>query len=160
MDNPKSHLHIEDVYGPNSDSDDEPLAVLQSKQSTQKPACSLNTDTSFSNITKNNENQPKPSTSGKKTLHNGDFVLVKLMHKDTEYRCIAMCTGVEDEDKVQVVFCKICDDSGKNFRIHENDISFISWEQIIRELTAPNLKMKGQRIFYSFNESIDVFEQA
>lgn len=73
-----------------------------------------------------------------------------------------MYTGVEEEDEVQVIFCKVCDDSEKNFKIDEHDISFISQKQIIRQLPAPNLKMKGQRIFYLlvFNKSIDVFEQA
>lgn len=70
-----------------------------------------------------------------------------------------MCTGVEESNEVQVVFCKICDETGKNFKINDDDISFITWDQVIKELPAPDLKMKGQRIFYAFNESVDVFER-
>lgn len=161
----KPRLHIEDVYGSKSDSDDEPLNVLQSRQGTGKPVCPHRIDSSLSNMPKDNENEPKPSTSGKILLNNGDFVLVKLIHKNTEYRYLAMYTGVEEEDEVQVIFCKTCDDSKKIFKIDEYDISFISQEQIIRQLPAPNLKMKGQRIFYLLvfmfiYKSINVFEQA
>lgn len=81
MYNPKPHLHIKGVYGLNSDSDDEPLAVLQSNLSTENPACPHNTDISLSKIPSENENEPKSSTSVKKSLSKGDFVLVKLMQK-------------------------------------------------------------------------------
>lgn len=39
---------------------------------------------------------------------------------------IAMCTGVEEDDKLEVIFCKICDETGKKFRINADDISFIT----------------------------------
>lgn len=86
-------------------------------------------------------------------------MLVKLQDKKTEYRYVAMCTGVEDDDELQVVFCKICDETGKKFRINDYDISFISWDQVLKKLPSPNLKMRGQRSFYAFNESIDVYER-
>lgn len=70
-----------------------------------------------------------------------------------------MCTGVEEDDEPQVIFCKICDETEKKFRINDEDISFITWDQVLKKLPSPNLKIRGQRIFYTFNESIDVFKR-
>lgn len=47
------------------------------------------------------------------------------MHRKTEYRYVAVCTGVEEDDKIQIIFCKICDKTWKNFKIDDNDIAFI-----------------------------------
>ncbi len=70
-----------------------------------------------------------------------------------------MCTGSE-EDEIQVVFCKVRDQAGKLFKIDEEDISFISQDQIVQTLPTPNLMLKGQKMFYSFKKSVDVFEKA
>lgn len=86
-------------------------------------------------------------------------MLVKLQDTKTEYRYVAMCTGVEEDDELEVIFCKICDETRKKFRINDDDISFITWDQVLKKLPSPNFKMRGQRIFYAFNESIDVFER-
>lgn len=123
----KSRLRVDDVYGSNSELDEEP--------------------------------QPSTSASDKK-YKNGDFLLVKLFLKSTEYRYVAMCTGVEEDDEIQVVFCKMGDNTGKLFNVDESDMSFITLDQIIDELPIPNLKMKGQRMFYAFQNSVDVSERA
>lgn len=68
MNNLKSHLDIDDIYGPKSHSDAKPLAALQCNQ------------------------------SGKKTWNNGDFVLVNFMPKNTEYRCIEYRCAQESKD--------------------------------------------------------------
>lgn len=70
-----------------------------------------------------------------------------------------MCTGLEEEDEIQVVFCKIGDKTGKLFKVDEQDVSFISEDQIIQALPTPNLILKGQRMFYSFKKSVNVFEK-
>ncbi|KAF5291290.1 hypothetical protein FQA39_LY03441 [Lamprigera yunnana] len=129
----KPLLHVESVYGLETESNDEPLASLMS----QKNMKQLQTFPQFSDASlcgKSSQFEDGPSTSGKKILDNGQFVLVKLLNRKTEYRYVAMCTGVEEYDEVQVVFCKICDETGKNFKINDHDISFITWEQIIEEL--------------------------
>lgn len=45
-------------------------------------------------------NHLKPSTSGKKPLTNGDFVLLKLLQRKTEHRYVVMCTDVEEMMKI------------------------------------------------------------
>lgn len=58
-----------------------------------------------------------------------------------------------------MIFCEICDDSGKNFKTGNNDISVITQDQIIKELPVPNLNMTGQRISYALNKSSNVYVQ-
>lgn len=71
-----------------------------------------------------------------------------------------MCTGLEEDDEIRVVFCKIADKIGKLFKVDEHDISFISEDQVVQTLPMPNLILKGQRMFYSFKKSVNVFEKA
>lgn len=61
-------------------------------------------------------------------------MLVKLQDTKTEYRDVAMCTGVEEDDELEVIFSKICDETGKKFRINDDDISFITWDQLLKKL--------------------------
>lgn len=73
---------------------------------------------------------------------------------------MAMCTGLEEDGEIQVVFCKIGDETGKLFKVDEQDISFISEDQIVQTLPMPNIILKKQRMFYSFKKSVNVFEKA
>uniref|UniRef100_A0A6P7H0A5 Uncharacterized protein LOC114344525 n=1 Tax=Diabrotica virgifera virgifera TaxID=50390 RepID=A0A6P7H0A5_DIAVI len=145
-DNKNAPLRVEDVYGPDSESENE--NPYDSEQLITPK------DGKHQKV-----NDQQPSTS-KKTFKNGDFILVKLLSKKTEYRYVAMCTGLEEDDEMQVVFCKIGDKTGKVFKVEENDISFISEDQIVQTLPMPTLILKGQRMFYSFKESVNVFEKA
>lgn len=151
-------LCVDDIYGA-SDLEDEPLINQSSQERRKKLQKTLQHSVPASIKSKLHIDNLKPSTSGKETFCNGDFLLVKLQDRKTEYRYVAMCTGVEEDDELQVKFCKIFDETGKKFRINDEDISFITWDQVLKKLPAPNLKMRGQRIFYSFNEYIDVFER-
>lgn len=144
--NKKSRLRVEDVYGPDSESENETPFNIE-KIITPKDGKHQIKDTQ------------QPSTS-KETLKNGDFILVKLLTKETEYRYVAMCTGLEEDDEIQVVFCKIADKTGKLFKVDEKDISFISESQVVQTLPTPNIVLKGQRMFYSFKKSVNVFEKA
>ncbi|VEN58062.1 unnamed protein product, partial [Callosobruchus maculatus] len=56
----------------------------------------------------------KASKETKSKIKTGNFVLVKLLHRGTEYCYVAMCTSVEEDD--EVVFRKICDNTAKNSR--------------------------------------------
>lgn len=157
--NPKPCLHVRNVYGSTSDSDDEPLASLKSQQYMKKSQEFLQlSDPSFCDKTEQREDGAQSSTVGTKTLGNGNFVLVKLLHRETKRCYFTMRTGVEEDCEVQVIFCKICYKTGNNFKIDDSNISFITWDQIIEELPALSLKMKIQQIFHSFNKSIDVID--
>ncbi|KAL4707148.1 hypothetical protein ACJJTC_018883 [Scirpophaga incertulas] len=41
-----------------------------------------------------------------------------------------MCTGVEEIDEVQVVFCQICNEIGKNFKMNDDYYFFFTWDQV------------------------------
>jgi len=60
-----------------------------------------------------------------------------------------MCTGLEEDGKIQVVFCKLEGKTGKLYKADEQHISFISESQIIHTLPTPKLILKGKRMFYS-----------
>lgn len=90
----------------------------------------------------------------------GDYVLVKFVTKNTEYRYAAICSSVDDEDgELRVTFLKIHEQNGTLFILNENDISDVSIDQVIQKLPVPNLITKGNRVFYQFKEQIDVFEK-
>ncbi|GBP69399.1 hypothetical protein EVAR_54818_1 [Eumeta japonica] len=142
----KSRLRVEDVYGPDSESEKE-----NSSDSEHVTAPKYGRHQT--------EDAQQPSTS-KNVFKNGDFILVKLLSKKTEYRYVAMCTGLEEDDEIQVVFCKIGDKTGKLFKVDEQDISFITEDQIVQTLPTPNIILKGLRVFYSFKKPVNVFEKA
>lgn len=70
-----------------------------------------------------------------------------------------MCTGVEQYDQDQVIFCKFRDNIGDNLKIDNYDFSFITRYQILGELPVPNLKQKGQHIFYALYENINAYDR-
>ncbi|KAK9871769.1 hypothetical protein WA026_014224 [Henosepilachna vigintioctopunctata] len=89
LDYPQTHakfrLHVDDIYGA-GDSDDEPLIQIACQKRMKKPQEIQLSVPTTSNITRLHKEDPKPSTSGEKTFYNGDFVLVKLQDRKTEYR--------------------------------------------------------------------------
>lgn len=67
---------------------------------------------------------------------------------------------VDDNDgELTVTFMKICDDKGHTFRMDEDDISDVSFEQILEKLPQPDLSPKGRRLFYYFPIAVSVFEK-
>ncbi|CAF4951139.1 unnamed protein product [Pieris macdunnoughi] len=76
------------------------------------------------------------------TVKNGDFVLVEYNINNKKYRY----AGISNEDATF-------------FRINDNDVSDVKWEQILTILPVPNIRMKGNRVFYKFPKPVDVFEK-
>lgn len=60
-----------------------------------------------------------------KSFKNDDIIRVELLSKNTEYRYEVMCTGLEEDDGIKVVFWKIGDKTGKLYKVDEQDFSFI-----------------------------------
>ncbi|KAJ8719460.1 hypothetical protein PYW08_011635 [Mythimna loreyi] len=103
-----------------------------------------------------------PGTSGfQNSFYNtGDYVLVKYTAKNVEYRYAAVINGIDDEENdLRVTFLKICDQKAQLFRIDDNDISDVSFEQVVLKLDNPDLILKGKRIFYKFPTEVKVFER-
>nr|CAI5843877.1 unnamed protein product [Callosobruchus analis] len=92
--------------------------------------------------------------------HGGDFVLVKYAARKTECRYAGICSSVDDEDgELRVTFLKLCNTSGTLFPLNESDIADVPVQQVIKKLPVPNLVTNENRVFYQFEEAIDVFEK-
>ncbi|KAM3959672.1 LOW QUALITY PROTEIN: uncharacterized protein ACR2FA_006319 [Aphomia sociella] len=127
-------LHVEDVYT-DSESEDETRPAYNSPDSNiiteteiSQPCVNFNTDI---------ENAAGPSTISQQQYISGDYVLVKFKVRNTEYRYAAVINQVDNEEgELTVTFMKICDNK---FRMDENDISDVSFNQILEKLlvTSP-----------------------
>nr|CAI5859694.1 unnamed protein product [Callosobruchus analis] len=90
----------------------------------------------------------------------GDYVLVKFPVRNTEYRYAALVNEIsEEEGEINVTFMKVCNDMGQTFKIVENDVSDVTFEQILRKLPKPDIVLKGKRVFYFFESPVPVFEK-
>ncbi|XP_049876011.1 uncharacterized protein LOC126377838 [Pectinophora gossypiella] len=96
----------------------------------------------------------------KVTYGSGDYVLVKFMVKKKEYRYAAICSSFDDEEgELSVTFLKVCDIEGKLFKIDEHDVADVPYTDVIEKLPVPCLKVKGDRVFYNFKTTVNVFEK-
>lgn len=98
-------------------------------------------------------------------IKQGTHVLVQFVggnRKATKYRYVAVCQkAVEEDGEVQVTCLKVV--SGTNakvFKVDENDTSYVDFSQIIGILPNPKLVLKGNRVFYEFENNVDVFERS
>ncbi|KAL3271206.1 hypothetical protein HHI36_021702 [Cryptolaemus montrouzieri] len=101
-----------------------------------------------------------PSSINQQNYTIGDYVLAKFLVRNTEY-CYAAVTNKIDteESELTVTFLKICDDKGHTFRVDKNDVSDVSFDQVLQKLPNPDIALKGERRFYYFNISVPVFEK-
>lgn len=95
------------------------------------------------------------------TVKNGDFVLVEYHINNKQYRYAGVCSSDFDEEEreIRVTFLKISNEDGTLFRINDNDMADVKWEQILTILPVQNIRMKGNRVFYKFLKPVDVFEK-
>ncbi|KAL3274961.1 hypothetical protein HHI36_019737 [Cryptolaemus montrouzieri] len=94
----------------------------------------------------------------------GQYLLVKLEttmgRKQSVFKYLVVSQScVDDDDEIRVMFLKSLDKTKKTYRIDENDVSFSKKFQILDILPEPTMKTTGDRIFYEFNNSIDVLEK-
>lgn len=150
-------LHVDDVYT-DSESESETRLAQNSPDSNiiieneiSRPCDIINTDF---------ENSAGPSTISQQQYNSGDYVLVKFNVRNTEYRYAAVITQVDNEEgELTVTFMKICDKKGHKFKMDENDISDVSFDQILQKLPDPDLSLKGRTLFYYFPVSVPVFQK-
>ncbi|KAM3963761.1 LOW QUALITY PROTEIN: uncharacterized protein ACR2FA_002283 [Aphomia sociella] len=137
-------LHVEDVYT-DSKSEDEtrpaynsPVSNIITETEISQPCVNLNWALQYSQYQYYIENTAGPSTISQQQYISGDYVLVKFKVKNTEYRYAAVINQVDNEEgELTVTFMKICDNKGHMFRMDENDISDISFNQILEKLLSP-----------------------
>lgn len=104
--------------------------------------------------------QAPDTNKAKLSFGSGDYILVKFPMGKKEYRYAAICSNFdEEEEELTVTFLKVCDDNLTLFRVDENDVADISLDHVIEKLSIPNLNFKGNRLFYKFKKSVNVFEK-
>lgn len=111
----------------------------------------------------------QPSTSKSKlsefvrttsNIKSGTFyVLVEIKGeaKKNGYNYVGVCqsTVCEEEGEVLVMFMRAFGDNKKVFRMDENDVKFINFDQIKKILKTPEMKIAGlNRIQYEFQKPI------
>lgn len=74
------------------------------------------------------------------------------------YAGVAKST-VDEEGDVLVMFLKMVDDSGRLFKLVENDVSDVHFDDLIKVLPAPSVIKKGKRQYFQFEEPLSVFEK-
>lgn len=89
-----------------------------------------------------------------------ESVLAKLVteRKNQIYKYVGICQGnVDEEGDVQVSFMKFVDDKKCIFK-PEDKIYDVPFDNILRVLKTPKLKIQGNLLFYQFDELVDVYE--
>lgn len=95
-----------------------------------------------------------------KNIPPGTFVLIKITSDKVKEYTYAACVQNEWEDaEVNVMYLRCTDRSKKTFRI-EDKLYAINIENIVKILDNPSIKLKGGRVYYSFDKPVEeVFEQ-
>ncbi|CAG9789157.1 unnamed protein product [Diatraea saccharalis] len=68
-------------------------------------------------------------------------------------------SGVDEDGDVKVMFYKSVDDTGKMFKLVETDVSDVMYENLFQIIPPPKLIKRGKRVFYEYNQPIEVFEK-
>ncbi|XP_063241124.1 uncharacterized protein LOC134541539 [Bacillus rossius redtenbacheri] len=101
----------------------------------------------------------------KEDIHSGLFVLVqvstqsKRARNENKYIYVGVCQGeIDDEQDVKIMFLKSCG-NGKVFKSNETDVAFVNIKELISKLPTPEIKLKGNRIYYEFRDKINISEK-
>lgn len=144
------------------------LGVLQYKNKTKLNVDDIYTDSESEKMNNSQDSTREtddaalagPSSINQQNYTIGDYVLVKFLVRNTEYCYAAVINKIDTEEgELTVTFLKICDDKGHTFRVDENDVSDVSFDQVLKKLPNPDIALKGKRIFYYFNIPVPVFEK-
>lgn len=85
------------------------------------------------------------------TVKNGDFILVQYQIIGRKYRYAGVCpSDFDNEGEIRVTFLKISNEDGTLFKIDENNMSYVKWEEILTILPVPKIVMRGTKVFYKF----------
>lgn len=69
-----------------------------------------------------------------------------------------MCVIQEvcDNDEIEVVALKACNETKTSFKLDENDVSIIKVSQVKEKLEFPGISCAGDRLKYEFSKKLDV----
>ncbi|CAG9791138.1 unnamed protein product [Diatraea saccharalis] len=94
-------------------------------------------------------------------IKNGTHILVKVLsERKIEYTYLGVAkSGVDEDRDVRVMFYKSVDDTGKMFKLVETDVLDVMYENLLEIIPPPKLIKRGKRVFYEYNQPIEVFEK-
>ncbi|CAH0550451.1 unnamed protein product [Brassicogethes aeneus] len=147
----------------NTSSFDEDMPLTSQKSVTQKeiPHIKLN----FIDVYSDDE-EAGPSVKNKgelscQNIRTGTYLLVQLKTKKICYRYVAVAQNdIEEDGEVRVMYLRVCKLNKKQvFKIDENDISYVRYEDITSILPSPIIISHKCIQYYQFEKDIDVFEQ-
>ncbi|CAG5013946.1 unnamed protein product [Parnassius apollo] len=108
----------------------------------------------------NEENQPTTSGNNKVLPSNGDFLLVNVhagKNKTYTYASLAQ-SDLEHDGEIKVIFLRAYKGATK-FKLDENDIAFVEFNDIIKILPKPKQIIKNEKVYYNFQEQLDIYEK-
>lgn len=97
----------------------------------------------------------------RENLKEGDFILAKFMggkRNTTEFIHLCVIEHLH-EDMAQIMGFKSAEITKREFVVDEDDVSSITFDQIITILPNPEIQMKGERFRYIFNKPLKVKEK-
>lgn len=78
------------------------------------------------------------------------------MKKTKSFKYVAVCqSDIDSEGDCKIMFLKPLNNDCKTFVVDENDEAYIQSHPILTILTAPDVKPRGNRLFYTFHSKID-----
>lgn len=94
-------------------------------------------------------------------IKDGVHVLVNLRSERNVFYTYAGVakSSVDEEGDVLVMFLKTVDDSRRLFKLVENDLSDVRFEDFVKILPVPKIIKKGRRQFFEFAEPLPIFEK-
>lgn len=141
------------VYG-SSSSDDEDLATVSARLRYEQNNIKSGAGSSISHYLDKDNVHPN-------LIYPGTFLLIDVpTQKNNKYRYAAMAdTTVEEDGEVKVTFLKSQGPDAKTFAVNHKDVSYVSYEQIVKILPKPRLKIKGTSRYYCFTDDVEIFEK-
>ncbi|CAG5015742.1 unnamed protein product [Parnassius apollo] len=108
----------------------------------------------------NEENQPTTFGNNKMLPSNGDFLLVSVhagKNKTYTYASLAQ-SDLEDDGEIKVIFLRAYKGATK-FKLDKKDIAFVEFNDIIKILPKPKQIIKNGKVYYNFQEQLDIYEK-
>ena len=91
-----------------------------------------------------------------KIITTGAYLLIQIIgdkNNSSKYKYIGIAQGdVEEDGDIKVMFLRWIDDSGINFQVKENDVSYIKFDEVLGILKNPSLKWKVTEYFISLTQ--------
>lgn len=108
------------------------------------------------NSESNSEKEDNKRHSSTHLYKEGDYIIVSFPGKKKDYKYVCVIQEVCDNDEIEVVALKACNETKTSFKLDENDVSIIKVSQVKEKLEFPCIICAGDRLKYEFSKKLDV----